>query len=129
MNFRDRFVVYFIKPVGLVGPIKIGLSENPQRRIDEFRTWSPFELEIIGTIAGSWADEQFLHECLAADHSHGEWFFPSREVLRAVDEVISSGGIKSLRARLQPVENLRSRKNRATRLKRGVVVAEKAGIA
>lgn len=100
------------------GPIKIGLSGNPGRRIKEFRTWSPFELEIVGAVPGSWADEQFIHECLADHHSHGEWFNPTPEVLSAITDVIQQGSVDALRGRLQPIANLRARKNRATRLKR-----------
>lgn len=115
MNSRDQFTVYFLKPVGMSGPIKIGLSENPKRRINEFKNWSPFKLEMIGTAPGTWADEQFLHECLVEHHSHGEWFHASPLVLDAVEQVISSGSIDTLRQSLKPVANLRAKKNRATR--------------
>lgn len=118
MNFRDQFTIYFIKPVGLTGPIKIGLSKHPERRLDEFRGWSPLELEMIGTVPGNWADEQFLHECLAEHHSHGEWFFPSPEVITAVEQVIAHAGVAAIKSHLVPAGNLRSKKNRMTRSKR-----------
>lgn len=115
MNFRDKFIVYFIKPVGQDGPIKIGLSNDPARRIAEFATWSPLRLELLGSVPGSWADEQFMHECLADHLSHGEWFHASPEVLSAVNSVIATGGFDAVRQALTPKANLRSLKNRATR--------------
>lgn len=114
MNFRDQFKVYFVKPVGASGPIKIGLSGNPQKRINEIKGWCPFELEMIGAVPGSWADEQFLHECLAEHHSHGEWFHASPLVLNTIEHVLYAGGVWAVRG-LRPVANLRAKKNRLTR--------------
>lgn len=44
--------VYFIKPVGLAGPIKIGCSYSPEKRRSALDCWSPFALEIIAQIDG-----------------------------------------------------------------------------
>jgi hypothetical protein len=115
MNFRDQFTVYFIKPVGLNGPVKIGLSSNPTRRLAEFGAWSPIPLEIIGTIPGTWADEQYLHECFADDHLHGEWFCYSDALAVAIKKILADGNLRHARENLKPLLNLRSKKNRATR--------------
>jgi hypothetical protein len=115
MNFRDQFTVYFIKPVGMDGPIKIGLSSDPGRRLREFGTWSPIPLEIIGTIPGTWADEQYLHECFAGDHLHGEWFCYSDALAVAIKKILADGNLQRARETLKPLLNLRSKKNRATR--------------
>lgn len=118
MNFRDQFSLYFIRPIGLFGPLKIGLTGKTQRRLEEFQSWSPIPLEVMGTVPGTWADEQFLHGCLADYHSHGEWFHYSPAVIDAITEVLRTGSVESLRKRLQPVANLRSIRNQATRAKR-----------
>lgn len=34
--------VYFIKPIGMDGPIKIGCSDKPARRLITLAAWSPF---------------------------------------------------------------------------------------
>jgi hypothetical protein len=123
MNHRDQYTIYFIKPVGMAGPIKIGLSENPKRRLNEYRAWSPFVLEMVGTVPGNWDDEQFLHECLADDHSHGEWFHPSAQVQRVIERVISAGGVDVIRGWLKPVANVRSKNNRMTRARHAAEIS------
>jgi hypothetical protein len=91
MNFTDIFRVYFVKPVSFDGPIKIGISNNPELRISRMQDLSPFRLEIIGSVPGTWRDEQFLHKELAEYRSHGEWFEPSRKVIDKVKSVLSTG--------------------------------------
>lgn len=120
MNFKDKYTVYFIKPVGFEGPIKIGLSENPARRAQEMQIWSPLPLEVLGFVPGCWADEQFLHECLIEHHSHGEWFHASTLVLDTIKAVLSAGNIECVRSTLSPVTSLRSKRNRATRAARAL---------
>jgi hypothetical protein len=115
MNRVDQYTIYFIKPIGMTGPIKIGLSGNPKKRLNEYRAWSPFVLEMIGTVPGNWDDEQFLHECLADDHSHGEWFRPSQRVRDVVEHVIFAGGVWAVRGLITRVANVRSKNNRMTR--------------
>src|SRR3546814_12747101 len=43
--------VYFIRPIGQAGPVKIGCSVGPNKRRPELETWSPVPLE-IGRAAG-----------------------------------------------------------------------------
>jgi hypothetical protein len=115
INTREVFNVYFIRPVGELGPIKIGISNDPIRRLKEFSGWSPVALEIVGSVPGSWSDEQFLHSALANYHLHGEWFAPGALVILAMNNIIETGGFDVVRRVLTPVKNLRSEKNRATR--------------
>ena len=42
--------VYFIKPIGMDGPIKIGCSVSPDRRRETLEWWCPFPLEILAEI-------------------------------------------------------------------------------
>ncbi|MCK1479302.1 GIY-YIG nuclease family protein [Bradyrhizobium sp. 197] len=117
MNTRDVFTVYFIKPVGMDGPIKIGITEKvPERRLKECGSWSPFPLEIIGSAPGRWEDEQFLHACLAEHHSHGEWFRAAPMVLAAMNTVIAEQGFVKVRSHLTPTANIRSKNNRSGRI-------------
>jgi hypothetical protein len=76
--------IYFMKPVGMTGPIKIGCSFMPERRLSTLSTWSPFELEIITTIAGGQRLERNIHECFADLHSHREWFRPGQRLLDVI---------------------------------------------
>ena len=77
--------VYFIKPVGLPGPIKIGHSFEPKARLGSFLAWSPIPLEIIHTMPGTPALERNIHECFVDCHSHREWFHPHPRLLGAVE--------------------------------------------
>lgn len=112
INFRDTFTIYFIRPKGMPGPIKIGLSSKVDQRAEALSVWSPWPLEIIGTVPGTWADEQYLHSCFHDHRSHGEWFKETPELISAVAEVIAAGHVD--RAKLHPqTDNPRRRKPRA----------------
>jgi hypothetical protein len=78
-------LVYFAKPVGLEGPIKIGCTYQPQERIIALSVWSPFPIELLVAIPGSFKLERNLHECFADRHSHREWFNPSEKLLAGIE--------------------------------------------
>lgn len=86
--------IYFARPVGMDGPIKIGCSAKPISRLKVLASWSPFELEFIGTAPGSFDDEAFLHKRFSDLHTKREWFMSS-PLLRATIEAILAG--KSVR--------------------------------
>jgi hypothetical protein len=79
--------VYFIRPKGQMGPIKIGCSHHPEMRTYFFQTWSPFELEVVAVTPGSWCLERQIQAMFAEQHSHGEWFFPCRALLSLIDRL------------------------------------------
>lgn len=99
--------VYFIRPVGADGPIKIGCSFVPQRRLEDFSVWSPAPLEIIGTVPGSFGDEKFLHECFADQHSHREWFHASDQLLTTIQDILAAGSIAPAREVMKPKGSIR----------------------
>jgi hypothetical protein len=66
--------VYFMKPVGAAGPVKIGCSGVPLQRLENLSTWAPEPLEIVVTIPGDFDTERSIHETFADLHSHREWF-------------------------------------------------------
>jgi len=49
--------VYFIKPVGASGPVKIGHSHIPFERLNTQMNWSPVKLEMITWAAGDRSHE------------------------------------------------------------------------
>ncbi|WP_303758379.1 GIY-YIG nuclease family protein [Sphingobium yanoikuyae] len=79
--------VYFIKPVGMDGPIKIGCSRSPDGRRKTLDTWSPFALEVVAEIDGDLDIERRFHALLEPWHDRREWFSASPEVLAVVDQV------------------------------------------
>lgn len=79
--------VYFIKPIGMTGPIKIGCSASPARRRRALETWSPFPLEIIAEIEGDYQLERRFHTLFAHLHERREWFVASPEIYGVVDAI------------------------------------------
>lgn len=79
--------VYFIKPVGMAGPIKIGCSARPERRLEQLMLWSPFDLEIVATIDGDLKLERNLHECFAEEYRRQEWFDASDRLVSFVEKL------------------------------------------
>lgn len=81
-----RFV-YFLRPQGLNGPIKIGSSRNPVSRLRSIQAYSPFPLELIGQAEAESSLEWRLHARFRDQHSHNEWFHWSEELEETVARV------------------------------------------
>ncbi|WP_230280240.1 GIY-YIG nuclease family protein [Croceicoccus sp. Ery15] len=79
--------VYFIKPVGMDGPVKIGCSQSPTSRRDALSTWSPFELEIVAEIEGGFDTEQCFHAMFEEQHQRREWFSWSEQLQDVIDSI------------------------------------------
>lgn len=77
--------IYFMKPIGMIGPIKIGCSGWPDERVKQLMVWSPYPLEIVHSFEGGQSTERKLHHCFADLHSHGEWFHPGTRLLKAIE--------------------------------------------
>jgi hypothetical protein len=76
--------VYFVQAI-IGGPVKIGFAANDrlERRICELQVGSPLPLKVVALLWTGSISEKRLHDRLAADRLHGEWFAPS-EAMRAV---------------------------------------------
>lgn len=91
MNPREsQRQVYFLRPIGADGPVKIGCSVRPLARLQEQMIWSPIMLEIVASIAGSFPVEWAFHAKFLHLHSHSEWFRADPE-LTATIEAIRAG--------------------------------------
>lgn len=81
-------VVYFIscKPVK---SIKVGVTVNLNARLETIRTGCPLEIELVGTVSGSFDTEKEIHSKLAGWHIRGEWFhlneFTKQVITEATD--------------------------------------------
>jgi len=84
---HDTFI-YFIKPVGMDGPVKIGWSVNPMSRVSEFMTYSPFPLELVFSMPGTRELDWNLHDCFFDLHSHREWFFADERLTSFIQKLI-----------------------------------------
>jgi len=61
------------------GPVKIGISDNPQGRLAQFQTSCPFPIRVLHAEPCesreiAYSDESFLHRHLKERHLYGEWF-------------------------------------------------------
>lgn len=63
------------------GPIKIGLSDDPARRLIGLQTGQAEELHLLCALSGDADTEKFLHGVFAPDHLRGEWFKRSPQLL------------------------------------------------
>lgn len=89
-----KHYVYFIRPVGMLAPIKIGRSEAPKDRLSSLMSWSPFPLEIVATIEGDNSLELKLHTRFAHVRTHREWFLADVDLLRGVDLLIAGKSVE-----------------------------------
>lgn len=75
-------LVYFMEADGF--GIKIGYSNNPQRRLLEIRSHCPFAVKLLFAVVGGVEREQDLHREFRDDKIRGEWFRPSQRLLSRI---------------------------------------------
>lgn len=82
---RKWSVIYFIQGVN-GGPIKMGMSYQPEIRLKQLQTGYPYKLQIIFLIkeAVSYMDE-FLQEKFSSYKLLGEWYSP--EIIKMLDKI------------------------------------------
>lgn len=110
--------VYFIKPVGMSGPIKIGTSCMPFSRLNALNGLSPIPLEIVGMVRGGHAQETFLHQRFSNHHSHREWFYASPLLLETIGRVLAGETVESACAGLPALGSIKKEKRRTERQNR-----------
>jgi len=88
VNILDgKEYVYFIQ--GAEDSIKIGRSNDPDRRLMELQTASPIELKFIKVIEGDEKLESEIHTRFGKSNIRGEWFKPSKRLLEFIDNLES----------------------------------------
>jgi hypothetical protein len=70
---------------------KIGISDNPYRRVSAIQAMSPVPVEVLWSCPGSWGLERALHAHFAEYHSHGEWYTFPGDPVQAVQEAVQAG--------------------------------------
>lgn len=78
-------IVYFIEAQGLAC-VKIGWSGSLCERIASLRTCVPFELRLLGIMAGTTGTEGRIHAAFREFHIRNEWFAMVRAVREFIDE-------------------------------------------
>lgn len=83
-------VVYFVE-AKLSGKIKIGVTSGLGKRLRNLINGSPIKLRLIGTIPGTYRDEQDLHLRFAKYRKHGEWFSASTKLKTEISQILMRG--------------------------------------
>ena|SRR6185312_6700181 len=71
--------IYFLHSKSMKA-IKIGFSFDVSKRIKQLATGSIGDLQLLGTIRGTTADEKALHKKFSTWRVHGEWFRPVKRL-------------------------------------------------
>lgn len=85
--------IYFLECDGL---IKIGCSQDPQRRQYRLNTGNPKAIQWLGAVPGSRRDEAALHRRFRHVRVRGEWFRPDEELRAVIGVSLSVGAIPPL---------------------------------
>lgn len=102
--------VYFIRPIGLKGPIRIGGSHHPAELLKNVARWSPLPLEIVATAAGNHAAR--VCAMFSEQHMHGGWFKPNAGMERMISRLAAGsplGDIIDLKSKFVPFARSRVR--------------------
>ena len=99
--------IYFLRPVGQPGPIKIGYSVRPDKRREWFNAWAPVPLELVHAMPGGSQLESKLHLAFADTHSHSEWFAASPRLLSMIDALMAGVPVEEID--LRPTGKLKHR--------------------
>lgn len=102
--------VYFVRPVGMDGPIKIGCSVDPSGRLQVLSAWSPFPLELIGSVLGDFKDEARLHTRFSELHTRKEWFMSSPLLRETIERILAGTSIKEACKEIPPKKSIRNQK-------------------
>lgn len=94
LSNTDPNKVYFVRPIGMDGPIKIGCSKDPETRLKVLSAWSPFPLELIGSVLGEFNDENRLHRRFSELHTRKEWFMSSPLLRQTIERILEGVPIK-----------------------------------
>lgn len=73
------------------GPVKIGFSTNPDKRMEGFQLCSPYTLSVLATVPGGIIAEREYHKRFAGFRLHGEWFERCPEIEAEIARLSKTG--------------------------------------
>lgn len=88
--------------------VKIGISTNPQKRLQQMRTGNP-DITLLGDIPGGRRIETDLHQRFSEARLEGEWFCFTAEIARTIKGLLG----KRNKQQARWARYIRSRKNAA----------------
>lgn len=90
------FTVYFLKPVDLAGPIKIGISWDFDNRLRVIQCDSPVELEVLAKVDAQLKDENVLHRMFGDLNVRGSWYRPDERLLLLISKLREGAPLSSV---------------------------------
>jgi len=78
--------IYFVEGADL---IKIGISEDAEKRFKKLQAENAVPLTLLGCIRGDVYREKALHEKFAHLRSHGEWFQATDELREYIRDLLA----------------------------------------
>jgi hypothetical protein len=78
-------LLYFIQTAS--GPIKIGITDNLARRLDQVTRVAFEDVKLLAVFRGSRDLEKRLHNSLARHRLKNDWFSPHEHVMRALSDL------------------------------------------
>lgn len=79
--------VYFLRCGEFV---KVGYSRQPKKRLATLQTATPHDVELLGRLPGTMAQERAVHRCLQHLHHRNEWFRMSDDIIALIREGLPS---------------------------------------
>lgn len=79
--------IYFIQS-GSSGPIKIGMSNDPRRRLEQLQTAHLMPLTLIGMTPGGRREERRWHKRFSELRITGEWFHMTPDLMIEIFEAL-----------------------------------------
>lgn len=76
-------MIYFIR-AGSHGPVKIGYSLDPNRRLRDLQTSSASDLRLLAIMAGERTHKRAIHSQFREYRMKGEWFAPHESLMAFV---------------------------------------------
>jgi hypothetical protein len=85
---RPGFVYFIQMSDGAANPVKIGVAQDVQRRLESLLTASPYDLKVLGTVQSDRPHmlETMIHGHCQHLHITREWFRPTPELLAYVTD-------------------------------------------
>jgi hypothetical protein len=69
------------------GPVKLGISQNVQRRLEGLQTAAPYRLKLLVAVPGFRETEKSVHARFQDARIGGEWFNPTPELLDFIHDL------------------------------------------
>lgn len=81
---KNTGYIYFIQ-MGFMGPIKIGLTKDIDKRLVSLQTGSPYPLRLLSWTPGNEETEKYVHDLYRDHRLEGEWFLPHPDLVQDIE--------------------------------------------